>query len=109
MVGDTVNPDPPQLGPFVGVVVDEQADCGIGRDVRQSAQPLRCLRFRVDGGVHDVVTWVASASTANTTGTRCGFPSGVLVASRATGDCVKLTLGSNPPIVPAYGLEQCFK
>ena len=41
------------------------------------------------------------SSTANTTGTRCGRPSGVIVASRAIGDCAKLAFGSNPPTVSA--------
>ena len=96
--GDTVGADPPQLCPVIGVVVDEQADLRIALDVGQAAQPLRRLRFRVDGGVDDVtVAW----STANTTGTRCGTPSGVTVASRATGDCANLTFGSNSPTVSA--------
>lgn len=86
--GDPVGPDPPQLGPIIGIAVDEHAGPWIVLEIGEPAQPLRRFPLRVDGGVDNVCTgrlgW-RLAPSANTTGTRWGVPSGVLVASRATG------------------------
>ncbi|CNH65122.1 Uncharacterised protein [Mycobacterium tuberculosis] len=53
--------------------------------------------FCVVFGFASTAVYAISASTANTTGTKCGPPSGVTVASRATGDRPKLARGSNSP------------
>lgn len=99
--GDPVGPDPPQLGPIIGIAVDEHAGPWIVLEIGEPAQPLRRFPLRVDGGVDNVCTG-RLAPSANTTGTRWGVPSGVLVASRATGDWANLSFGSNSPTAPAY-------
>ena len=43
-----VDPDPPQSGPIVVVVIDKEADPGVGRDVRQPLQLGRRLRLVID-------------------------------------------------------------
>jgi hypothetical protein len=63
----------------------------------------RCVLFGFASMAVYTTSWWSGESplTAKTTGTRCGFPSGELVASRATGDCVNRTFGSNSPTLPA--------
>ncbi|OOK64595.1 hypothetical protein BZL30_9015 [Mycobacterium kansasii] len=76
-------------------MIDEQADARIAFDIGEAPQPLGGFRLRVDGGEDEV------PSTAKTTGTRCGMPAGVIVASRATRDCVNAAFGSNSPTCSA--------
>ena len=53
--GGAISPHPPQLGPIrVVVVIDEQRDGGVRRDVRQATQRGRPLRLVVDRAVDRV-------------------------------------------------------
>lgn len=54
--GDPVGPDPPQLGPIIGIAVDEHAGPWIVLEIGEPAQPLRRFPLRVDGGVDNVCT-----------------------------------------------------
>jgi hypothetical protein len=81
--GTTVGTHPPQLVPVIVVVVDENGDARVCRDVDQPAQRCRTFGFRIDGAVDRV------AASAKTIGTRCGRPLASAVASRATRACAK--------------------
>lgn len=52
--GVAVGADPPELGPVVGVVVDDEADGGVGANVIESLQFLGGFGFPVDGCVDAV-------------------------------------------------------
>lgn len=52
---DTVDPDPPQLSPVIGVVIDQQAHLWVSFDIGQPSQPLGGLGLGVYSGVDDLV------------------------------------------------------
>lgn len=79
---------PTTTGSIIGIAVDEHAGPWIVLEIGEPAQPLRRFPLRVDGGVDNVCTGrLGRAPSAEREYDRhqVGVPSGVLVASRATG------------------------
>jgi len=79
----SVNPNPPQVGPVVLVMVDEERDGAIGPDVLEPTQIERRLGLGVDGRVH-----------------------GAGMENEATRDDVRSTVGARRGQVPDPGVGQ---